>query len=197
MAAGDKAFLWDHGLSTAGRPSWFYFTDIPAVDFFRGDSLPPAGDDGQSFTGPRRVYHLDSLGRISRFARTFRDYGGPIEKVYQFATQSFGTYERWKDITRILIATRSDTDTVIQVRYSTDHEQRADLTPITTRNWRLAPRDLAFRFLGVRKFAHVALRTPNCRYIHHFALRLENRVAGCDMSIVSAEITARLLGPAR
>jgi len=197
VAAGDKAFLWDHGLSTAGRPSWFYFTDIPAVDFFRGDSLPPACDDGQSFTGPRRVYHLDSLGRISRFARTFRDYGGPIEKVYQFATQSFGTYERWKDITRILIATRSDTDTVIQVRYSTDHEQRADLTPITTRNWRLAPRDLAFRFLGVRKFAHVALRKPRCRRVQHFSLRLENAQAGCDMSVVSAEITARLVGRIR
>lgn len=193
VVAGGKVFLWDYGLSSASAPSWFYFTNIPAVDFFLGNSLSQGEDDGLPYTGARRVYHLDAQGRVSRFVRTFRDYGQAIEKVYQFATQSFGTYERLKNIRRVRIATRSDTDTVIQIRYLTDYGGRWDLTPISSRTHRLVPRDLAFRFLGVQRFAHVALRKPNCRHVRHFALRLENAVAGCDMSVVSAEITAALV----
>ena len=197
VCAGGEAFVWDHSLSAAARPSWFYFTGIPAVDFFRGDSVTGGWEDTLPYTGARRIYHLDGQGRVSCFARTFRDYGGAIEKVYRFATQSFGTYERRKNVKKIVIATRSDTDTEIQVSYTTDLEQRADLTPITSRTWRLSPRDLRFRYLAVRKFAHVAVRKPNCRHVQHFALRLENREPGCDMSIVSAEVTAMMVSAER
>jgi len=161
------------------------------VQFF--DKLLDTLDNDPSF----RSFHLDGQGRITRFVRTFRDYGGAIDKVFQFATQSFGSYARLKDIRRVRIATRSDTDTVIQIQYRTDHGQRWDLTPIESRTWRLTPRNLAFRFLGVQRFAHVALRKPACRHVHHFALRLENNEPGCDMSVVSAEITAAFVGRMR
>ena len=188
VCTGDHAYVWDYVLSTAREPSWFYFTNIPAVCFFRGDSLPQ-GDDGDApFTGVRRVYHLDSQGRISRFIRNFRDYGGAIEKVYQFAAQYFGSYDRLKNVHRVILTTRSDTDSVLHIWYGTDYEQRRELTPITSYSWRLAPRNLALRFLGVRRFAHVAVRRPGCRHIRHFTLRLENSEPGCDMSVVSAEI---------
>ena len=72
-----------------------------------------------------------------------------------------------------------------------------DPVPIESRSWHLTPRDLRLRFLGVRRFAHVALRTPNCRHVQHFSLQLENRDAGCDMSVVSAEITAVMVGRMR
>lgn len=194
LVAGTEAFLWDYGLSTAVDPSWFYFTNISAVDFFRGDSLASETDDGLAYTGSRQLYHLDKQGRVSRFVRTFRDYGEAIEKVYRFAVQTFGTYDRLKDVKKVVLATRSDTDTVIRLQYETDHQTRADLTPIEVRSWRLAPRNLALRCLKTRRFAHVAVRRPNCRHVRHFSLRLENREPGCDMSIVSAEFTAALVG---
>ena len=197
LCADGEVWVWDHGLSPAVRPSWFYFTDIPAVDFFRGDSAVGDWEAALPYTGARRIYHLDGKGRVSCFARTFRDYGGPIEKVYRFATQSFGTFEQRKHVKKLVIATRSDTDTVIQVTYETDLEKRVDLTPIISRTWRLTPRDLRFRYLAVERFAHVAVRKPCCRHVQQFALRLENREAGCDMSIVSAEVTAALVGKAR
>ena len=193
VCAGGEAFVWDHGLSSPDRPSWFYFTNIAAVDFFRGDSLPDGAGEGLPFTGSRRVFHLDCQGRVSQFVRNFRDYGGAIEKIYQFPAQTFGTDQRLKHVRRVVLATRSDTDTVITLSYATDLEQRADLTPMECRSWRLTPRNLAFRFLGVRRFAHVAVRKPNCRHVRYFALRLENREPGCDMSIVSAEMTASLM----
>ena len=188
VCTGDHAYVWDYALSTDRKPSWFYFTGIPAAAFFRGDSLPQ-GDDGDApFTGVRRVYHLDGQGRVSRFVRNFRDYGGAIEKVYQFAAQDFGSYERLKNVRRVILTTRSDTDSVLRIWYGTDYEQRKELTPITSFSWRLAPRNLAQRFLGVRRFAHVAVRKPGCRHVRHFTIRLENSEPGCDMSVVSAEI---------
>lgn len=197
VCGGGESFLWDHGVSTAARPAWFYFTGIPAVSFFRGDSRTGDWESAMPATGPRRIFHLDGEGRVSCFARTFRDYGGPIKKVYRFAAQTFGTYERRKNIRRIVIATRSDTDTEIRVSYTTDLEQRQDLTDIVSRTWRLSPRDLGFRWLGVQRFAHVAVRKPNCRHVRHFSLLLENNEPGCDMSVVSAEITAALTGRER
>lgn len=194
VCTGDEAFLWDHAISAASRPSWFRFTGIPAVSFARGDSSPLELGGDLPFTGARRVYHLDGAGRLSCFTRSFRDYGGGIGKVFQFAAQSFGTDDRRKNVTRLVISTRSDTDTEIRLSYTTDLERRVELTPIRSRSWRLSPRDLAFRHLAVRRFAHVAVRRPKCLGVRHFSLRLENDEPGCDMSVVSAEVTARMMG---
>lgn len=197
LCAGKETYVWDHSLSSANRPSWFRLTDIPAVGFFRGGSVTPELGAHLPFTGPRRIYHLDAQGRISCFVRNFRDYGGAIDKVYQFAAQTFGSYAQYKTVTKLLLATRSDTDTVIRVSYTTDLQRRQELTDIVSRSWRLWPRDLRFRYLGVQRFAHVAVRRPKCRHIQHFSLRLENNQAGCDMAVVSAQITAKLLGQPR
>ena len=194
VCTGDHAYVWDHRLSEFRKPSWFFFTNIPAVSFFQGDSQPLTGDGDAPFTGVRRVYHLDSQGRTSRFVRSFRDYGGAIEKVYRFAALNFGSYERRKHIRKVILTTRSDTDSVIHVEYETDYERRRELTPIVCFGWRLVPRNLAYRFLGQRKFAHVAVRTPCCRGVRHFSMRLENREAGCDLSVVSAQVHFRLAG---
>jgi len=197
VCAGGESYVWDHGLSPAARPSWFYFTNIPAVSFFRGDSQAGDWEPILPYTGARRIYHLDGQGRISCFARIFRDYGEAIEKSYRFATQSFGTYEQQKNIKKIVIAMRSDTDTVVNVSYRTDLQERRDLTPIVSYSWRLVPRNLLFRYLGVQRFVHVAVRKPNCRHVQLFALVLENAEPGCDMSVVSAEITAALVSEER
>ena len=186
VAAGGQVYLWDYRLSTAGKPSWFYFTNIPAVSFFRGDSLDD--DGGQAFTGPLRIYHLDAEGRVSRFVRSFRDYGQGIPKVFRFPTQDFGGHLTCKTVRRVILSTRSDTDTVLDLTYETDYGSRRDLTPVECYAWRLAPRDLRRRMLAVRQFAHVAVRKPGCRHIRHFTMRLTNDVAGCDMSLVSAQI---------
>lgn len=190
VAADGQVFLWDYAISSPGKPSWFYFTAVPAVSFFKGDCLPAPGDDGLSYTGARPVYHLDREGRITRFVRTFRDYGGGIEKVYRFAARDFDDLERQKHIRKIVLATRCDTNSVMHLNYLTDHAERQEPVPIRSYSWKLLPRDLSFRFLGVRRFAHVAVRLPGCRYVRYFSLRMENSEAGCDMSPVRAELYA-------
>jgi hypothetical protein len=140
---------------------------------------------------------LDAQGRVTVFRRNFRDYDQPIEKVFQFATQSMGGYDRLKDITGVLITARSDTDTLVDIIYTTDYETRKDRTPIQSYTWRLSPRNLAYRFLGVQRYATVVRRRPGCRHVRHFSIRLESAELSMDMSIVSAQIFYRYQGRER
>ena len=160
-------------LSSASKPSWFYFTNIRAAAFFLADET---------------VHHLSPSGRVTRMERTYADYNGPIDKVYRFATQHFGSYDRLKDVRRVVFQTRSDTDTKIRITYKSDYETRRDLTDIESFSWRLCPRDLTHRYLGVPQFALAAVRKPGCRHVRHFTMTLENHEAFRDMSLVGAQI---------
>ena len=183
LCADGKVYLWDYSLSTYSEPSWFPFTNIPAVAFFQDDS--------------HHRYHLDGSGRVTMFDRSFTDYGAGIEKLYQFPTQFFGSYDRLKDIKSVLITVRSDTDTVVAIRYDTDYETRYDYTPIRAYSWKLVPRNLGHRGLGVSKYAHVARRRPGCRHVRHFSMTFSNSDAGCDLAIVSAQIFYNFQGRER
>lgn len=183
LCAGGHVYLWDYALSTYTEPSWFYFDSVAAVAFFRDDT--------------HHIYHLAGSGRVTKFERNFCDYNGPIEKVYQFPTQLFGTYERLKDVLYTIFSVRSDTDTEITVQYDTDYETRLDKTNIESRSWRLVPRNLSHRVLTVPRYALVAKRKPGCRHVRHFALRLSNNKAAEDLSIVSAQVYYRHSGRER
>jgi len=180
LTADGEVYAWDYALSSAKDPSWFYFDNIHGTAFIRTDDAV--------------WYHLGRDGGVTVFRRNFSDYDGPIEKVYKFATQYMGSYDRLKDVIGAVFSVRGDTNTDIDILYSTDYEDRHDLTPIKAYNWSLIPRDLAYRYLGVRRFATVARRKPMCRHIRHFAMTLRNNTAGTDMSVVSAQIFYRFQG---
>ena len=183
LCANGNVYLWDYVVSSHSKPSWFYLTGIGAVSVFKDDS--------------RNRYHLDGQGRVTKFVRTFSDYGAAFEKFYQLPTQYFGGYDRLKDIESVMLAVRSDTDTEVQIEYSTDYETRADLTPIRSYTWRLVPRNLAYRCLAVPRFAHVARRRPGCRHVRHFTMTLSNNTKGCDLALVSAQIFFKYQGKER
>ena len=183
LCANGNVYLWDYVLSTSSEPSWFFFTEVRGIAYFQDDE--------------HRKYHLDGSGRITLFSRSFSDYDGPIEKLYQFPTQYFGSYDRLKDVTSVLVAVRSDTDTDITIRYDTDYETRYDLTPIQSYSWRLSPRNLARRYLAVSRYAHVARRRPGCRHVRHFSMTFSNNVVGSDLAVVSAQIFYKFQGKER
>ena len=131
---------------------------------------------------------------MTKFQRDFMDYEGAIDKVYQFPPQFFGTYDRLKDVLYVIFSVRSDTDSETRILYQSDFETRYDLTDIRSMNWKLAPRRLSYRFLGSQKYAHVARRSPGCRRVRHFAMRLTNNTAAQDLAILSAQIYFRYSG---
>ena len=176
--SGD-VYEWDYQLSTYKAPTWFYHSGIAAAAFVQNAD---------------KLWHLDTQGRITAFARVFSDYGGAIEKYYQFPTQHFGSYDRLKDVTRVEFATRSDTDSTAAIRWSCDYMDAEDPTRIVNWSNALAPRNLAHRSLNVRRYAGVATRKPGLRRIRHFTMRLSNNQAGEDLSIISAQIFYKFQG---
>lgn len=173
LCANGHVWAWDYELSKSSDPSWFYWTGINAAALVR---------EGE------RVWHIDGRGRLTAMERVYADYSGPIRKVYRFATQYFGSYDRLKNINTVLVACRSDTNAELKLTYLTDWERREDKTPLRVINWLLTPRSLSMRSLRGRGFAEVFRRRPMCRRVRHFAMRLENDTAGQDLSVVSAQI---------
>lgn len=179
VCANGHVYLWDYLLSSWKDPSWFYFTNVDGVAYMRNVD---------------KSYHLNGTGRVTVFLRNFMDYEGAIDKVYQFPPQFFDTYDRLKDVLYCIFTVRSDTDSVVDILYQSDYEDRLDLIPIQSYSWKLTPRNLAYRCLRVQKFAHVARRKPGCRHIRHFAMRLTNNEVAQDLAILSAQIYFRYLG---
>lgn len=180
LVADGEVYAWDYSLSTYSDPSWFYFDNIHATDFITSD----AGEH----------YHLGNNGSLTAMQRNFMDYGGSIDKVYRFATQNMGSYDKLKNIVGVLFSVRGDTDTDIDVEYVTDYERRKDLTPIRSWSWRLNRRNLTYRTLNVVYFATSVRRKPNCRNVRHFTMTLRNNEPGMDMSVLSARVMYTLQG---
>lgn len=183
LCVNGSVYLWDYGISAASDPSWFYFSEVHGVAYYRDDE--------------NNLYHLDAVGRVTVFARNFADYGEAIDKNYTFPVQSFGTYDRLKDVESIVLSVRSDTNTTVNIKYSTDYEQRVDLTPILGIVQTFIPRDLSHRDLTSKRYGLVARRKPGCRHIRHFTMTLANWTAYEDLAIVSAQIFYRYSGKER
>lgn len=173
IAANGQVFEWDYVLSSYTNPTWFYHDGIAAVDF---------AHDGTD------LWHIERSGRITKFVRSFMDYGEPIDKVYRFPTQNFGTYDRLKNIKSVLFSTRADACTDTTITWVCDYGERVDATPIVSEIYSLAPRDLSRRNLAVKRYAFVARRKPGYRNIRHFSMKLTNNKPGDDLSVVSAQI---------
>lgn len=177
-----EVWCWDYSLSEYKDPSWFYFTNIYGRAFITDDE---------------EVYHVDDKGRITHFKRVFADYGQAIEKVYQFSTQYFGSYDALKNVNSIIISCRSDTNGTTRLTYITDYEKREDLTTMNVRRWFLVPRNLTYRSLLGMGFAEVFRRRPMCRRVMHYAMRLENNNVGEDLSVVTAQVFYNFQGKDR
>lgn len=183
IVAGGNAYAWDYTVSTAQKPSWFYFTNINATGFFADDK------GGQ--------YHMNKDGNLTKLINSFTDYGGAIEKKYRFATVFFDTYDRLKDVTGIMFVTRSDTATFVDVNYITDYGNVRDRTPLTGYRWCVSPRNLSYRSLKSTLFGNSEKRRPGLRHIRHFSMELTNNSAGQDMSVVSAQVYFKYAGRER
>jgi hypothetical protein len=185
LNTGDHVWVWDYENTSYKDPSWYFMTNI------RGVAFAVHYDD---------VWHLNSAGRLTHFVRNFKDYDGPIEKLYRFATQYFGGYDRLKNINSVIIVMRPEVNCTAKLTYITDYEERTDLTPLAHIAWKLVPRNLTYRSLSGVGFGISFRRKPMCRRVRHFTMQLEDsgiesvpaadidQAGGHELSIVSAQI---------
>lgn len=178
---GGNVWVWDYTLSTQKDPAWFKLTGISAVAFIRDDDA-------------HEVYHLDALGRISRFARTFSDYGTPFKKLFTLPVQTMGGYDRLKDVCSCILTMRDNMSSRARIQWRSDLERRYDRTDAHVARWAIAPRDLSYRsLLPPTGLAAVFRRKPRCLHVHHFTAVMESSRPE-DMAIVSAQVYYKVSG---
>ena len=182
LSVNGHVWLWDYSVSGADNPVWLYFTGLSPRAFSTRDGVPCL------FDAQNRAVRLSGL--------VFSDFGEtPIRKVYQFPVRNFGDYDRLKDVRTVLFSVRADAPSDTTVIYETDYETRTDRVSLATPGYdRLTERNLEIRDLSVPRHAATFRRNPNCKSVRHFSMRLENNVAGQDLSILSAEIRYRFAG---
>ena len=109
--------------------------------------------------------------------------------------RDFGSYERRKNVTKVILSVRADTPSDTEISYETDDETRRDRVSLPVEGYdRLSERDLTERDLSVPRYSAVFVRKPMCKHIRHFALTLENNAAGQDLSILSATVYYQAVG---
>ena len=181
------AYLWDYSIrgyqSYEENLVWFYFENINASGCYKDE----AGKD----------YYFKENGSMVEFTpSSFNDFGAAIERKYVFAVQYFGTYEVLKDIMKIVFAVRSDTRSLLNIRYQTDWEPegRDDRTPIDVAPEQIvmAPYNLldGYNFRST-VYAYSTVRIPRCFHIKHFGMTLYNNEINTDIGVVSAQIFYR------
>lgn len=180
LAVNGHVWLWDYSISTASDPVWFFFDGISPRALSMRDGKP---------------CFVNAARETVRLGPTFRDFGGPIRKAYQFPVRNFGSYDRLKDVLTLIVSARADTPSDVTAVYETDYETRSDLIPLHVGGYdRLTDRNLEVRDLSVPRHAAVFRRAPGCKHVRHFSLRLENNVAGQNLAPYSVEIQYRFVG---
>lgn len=183
IVANGHAYVWDYTLSAfiddESSLSWFHFDNIGARAWIKTiDAIFYGGIDGH----------------WTKFITPYEDYGLAITRTYEFAVQNLGTFERLKDVDKVIFVTRTDENTLIEIEYVTDYGRRTDPQQIISFSYKLSPRNLRFRNLEVVRFAKANLRRPRALHVRHFTMMLSNKVLGSGMSLVSAQIFYRYAG---
>lgn len=184
LTANGHAYVWDYRIKfySAAYPneeklSWFYFTNIHPLAWMYTKDIP---------------YYVMPNGSVVKFGPQYADFGLGFKRKYVYATQHFGTYEVLKDVTKVIFALTSDTNTAVHVTYNTDYEERRDKTDLVVTSWSLVPRNLSFRDLTVTRYAGICVRKPRAYHVRHFSITLDIDEAYKNMSLVGAQIYYRL-----
>lgn len=174
LRCGSRVFAWNYEISSAGSPSWFPLSNIPAIAFIvHGTEL----------------YHMDAAGRLTHFCEAFNDYGAALQRKYRFPMMNFNSYDCLKNVNSVLITLGAFQAEDTGLTYITDYEQRQDLTNLQV----VSAADYEeHKVPGTRPVSDsipaVFRRRPMCRRVLHFSMELENENLNEDMELISAQV---------
>lgn len=185
LVCDGAAFLWDYEVSSYTDPSWFYFSQLGGVEFFRDAT--------------HNTYHVGTIpktpaptiGGLTRLkSGMYSDYGRPIYKHYQFAVQTLGSLTRQKDVVQVVFALPGDVPASVNLGYLTDLGARDDTTPLAV----TPPTQIT----GINPLGPViAVRRPDCRHVRSFSMTLKDNTADKGLAIVSAQVLYKYTTPER
>ena len=185
LVCDGAAFLWDYEVSSYTDPSWFYFSQLGGVEFFRDAT------HNTYIVGDISKMPVSTVGGLARFKQgLYSDYGRPIYKHYQFAVQTLGSLTRQKDVVQVVFALPGDVPASVNLGYLTDLGARDDTTPLAV----TPPAQIT----GINPLGPViAVRRPDCRHVRSFSMTLKDNTADKGLAIVSAQVLYKYTTPER
>ena len=182
LLVGDAAWEWNHEISDAADPAWFFHRGIQGVGFV------PEGE---------ALYEVLPSGVTAVFRRNCMDFGGPIEKRYTLPPRTLGSDTRQKTVKSVVFTTRPEGSCNTEITYLCDFGQRRDPTNLKDAAWALWPRNLTRRSLHCPPYPRVFRRHPGFHNVRHFGVQLCNNEAGTDLSLAAVTILYTLRGKVR
>ena len=185
LVYGGAAYLWDYEVSSYTDPSWFYFTGLGGNLFFRDP------EHNTYLVGRLPTRSNPPSGGLARFKSGLHsDFGRPMYKHYQFATQTLGSLTRQKDVVQVVFALPGDVPASVNLGYLTDLGARDDATPLAV----TPPTQVT----GINPLGPVfAVRRPDCRHIRSFSMALSDNTADKGLAIASAQVLYKYTTPER
>lgn len=185
LVCDGAAFLWDYEVSSYTDPSWFYFSQLGGVEFFRDAT------HNTYIVGDIPKMPVATVGGLARFKQgLYSDYGRPTYKHYQFAVQTLGSLTRQKDVVQVVFALPGDVPASVNLGYLTDLGARDDTTPLAV----TPPTQIT----GINPLGPViAVRRPDCRHVRSFSMTLKDNTADKGLAIVSAQVLYKYTTPER
>lgn len=179
LTVNGKVYMWDYLMTPyantgkldqdAKRLSWFIFDNFNAVRYVK------SGLDILYASGSKLIKLNDS----------YTDFGNSIHAIYQTPFFQFGYEEYLKTVKNMYVQCRSDTISVINIKYFTEEspkgEEETEPIIIYGNLWK----NFTWKTFGwkVVNFANVFRRKCSLKKIQMASVQFENNEAGRDMAI--------------
>ena len=171
-----KVYVWDYSLqpytADTQRLSWWKLGGVYAAAWALDGEKLYGLLPHYLYTGTDPTQEEDvSDCWLFEFNNGFLDFGTPFSKYFQLPTQTFGTYDRLKNVERMVVAVDSEVHSYAKIIYLTDYEDRRDQTDLETT---VSSVTNPIRRPNYVRPNAIHVRKPKCLHVHTFAVRFES-----------------------
>lgn len=188
IVVNGNAYLWDYTMSPF-RNSGNLDSDARRLSWFVFDNIWPVG-----FAEVENELYYAKGNRIAKFYNEFYDFGQGIAAYYRMPFLDFKIINYLKDILKVWITTRADTDSIIKMLYLTEQEPEGGFEEedINAFSFKWSKTSWSTMTYNVINFAKTFRRKPKKKKIQRFAIEFANNQPGADLNISEIKLSYTL-----
>lgn len=173
LSVGNYTYLWDYKTqpytSNKQKLCWWLFDNIDVAAW----AIDANKIYGLSKTNIPSSTQDASECWLFDFDSGFTDFGKPVHRCIQPQTQIFGTYDRLKNVNKMIVSVDNTHEVMSRILYITDYETRDDWTMINS---------------DYHDSNLIYVRKPKCLHVHRFAVRFYTYASDRDFNLISCQL---------